>query len=814
MGTSRPNARTCTVRLIHSMPEIAETEFRDRIATVRQVDEALSQASVRIVILHGPAGTGKTAMIREFRRRLHDCDPELTTQVDGIVYLSGTGYRPITTDTLLADLIDVVSDDEERGGLSGELRQPGDWSNKLEAVLAELDGHTVLVLVDDADEVVNSAGFRDPQMNALVTALAYDDAARVRLVLVTRDPVAFRSRLRHRTRPVPLDKGLELSDLRDFLADLGQHSEPIIPQPSVDVRRCLHRLSAGNPRCIELVYAFLRVTGRTDLPAIVSEIDEAGILADDMPGWLLKRISKVLPHGTRRTLQALAVFGCPVKAAAVESVLDGSVAAVVALVEMARWGVVRRYDDDRYFVPPSEVERVIADLPPWNEDDFTKRPVPLSERSLRSRAADYFAKQPIGAPLSVEQLQPRLHEVRLRIDARQYDRAHQLMTEIDEKYLTGWGQGDVLMPWRERIVGHLSNPQRELINASFLVAARAQDDDPTDDLALLRRASKQHGTEERPSAAVSFRLQEAVVRASEQRSSRSVNEFLAVAAECREQGMRVAEAVALGNAARHLGIVGRFKSALEHQRAAAVLVEHVPPGERLGLAVQAWLPLNLGRLYSQLDRWEEALELLEGGAKTARQLPDDQLVARFLDGCAAVLCDHDGAVTAIALATQAAELAVRKRKTTLIREAAKTLAMAYLVNNEVENARVAAEAALRQPASRRQLGSLALRGVIAYRQGDRITARRAFAEACVEATTRRAREPRDFVALDQYGVALCGLALCTHHPDRLGEAVEIFQQSRRVTNAAGVRDHRRLMLKQFGDNVDSHVISEVRRAIE
>jgi tetratricopeptide (TPR) repeat protein len=399
----------------------------------------------------------------------------------------------------------------------------------------------------------------------------------------------------------------------------------------------------------------------------------------------------------------------------------------------------------------------------------------------------------------------------LRVDAEQWDRAYDLMNLIDERYLTGWGQSDALIRWRERVAGHLSNPHREAVNTSFLVAARAQQhEDPAADLTLLQGIPQR--VREVAQGRVGLWLQEAVLRAGNGRSSTSVTEFRAIAEECRAIGMPVAEAVALGCAAHHLGVIGRFTAALEHQRAAAALLAG-EADDRHRDRVRAWLPLSLGWLHHRIGRWEEALEILEEGSTAAERLRDDQLYARYLDGRATVLCERGDAPTAADLARSAADRAALTRKPAIIREATRTLAMAYLVENRIAEARVAAEAALRQPASRRQLGTLALRGVIAFREGDRPTARRAFAEACVEAATRRALEPNDFVALDQHGIALFGLALCTDHPDRLGEAVAAFRRSRRVTDAKGVRHQRLHLLDLFGQEASGRARAEVREVI-
>jgi len=78
-----------------------------------------------------------------------------------------------------------------------------------------------------------------------------------------------------------------------------------------------------------------------------------------------------------------------------------------------------------------------------------------------------------------------------------------------------------------------------------------------------------------------------------------------------------------------------------------------------------------------------------------------------------------------------------------------------------------------------------LLGVVAHRQGDSATARRAFTDGIDRSDALLAMTPHFFAALDSKAVALCGLAL-GGQTENLPAARNAFRAAREITSAPGI----------------------------
>jgi hypothetical protein len=79
------------VRLVNEAPSIPAATFHDRVTEMHQVEDAIADVAVRLIVVAGEVGAGKTAFAAEMRRRL--ALGEAAVAVDAVVYLSADGYR-------------------------------------------------------------------------------------------------------------------------------------------------------------------------------------------------------------------------------------------------------------------------------------------------------------------------------------------------------------------------------------------------------------------------------------------------------------------------------------------------------------------------------------------------------------------------------------------------------------------------------------------------------------------------------------------------------------------------------------------------
>lgn len=172
------------------------------------------------------------------------------------------------------------------------------------------------------------------------------------------------------------------------------------------------------------------------------------------------------------------------------------------------------------------------------------------------------------------------------------------------------------------------------------------------------------------------------------------------------------------------------------------------------------------------------------------------------------------------------------------------MAEAYLLQNDLVNARAAIAAALGYDVPQNNHNVSALHGIIALRQGDEVTARGAFVRAIEQADEILSKTAEYYSALDAKGLSICGLLICDLRlrrgdpsmptetndgkivpPDKVtvsdgrvaptvDDAIETFRKARKIAPHAGVV---KSVLRLFDELVKcegGEILKDVRKAVE
>ncbi|MGN9911301.1 NACHT domain-containing protein [Phytohabitans sp. LJ34] len=792
---SRP-AVGAALRYVDEVPVVIATGFRDRDVELKRLEDAVADTTKGLVAVVGGPGSGKTALIYRLRQQLaRDKSPHA---VDGFFYLSGAGYQDIGAGVLLDKLAALVEDPEAQARLRLRLKDPVPWVGKLDHVMSALSGQRVVVILDDADEQLDRDGdLRDRELRETLLGLLHAERPGFQFVVVARQrPEALLRALGNRAAEVPLGDGLPAPFAMDLLRSLGIADAPD------DLLRAVHDLTGGVPRVLELFAAVCRKAPSGSVRDLVSELDRRLREDQQPPGEVLfERIYKGLSEVERGVVEALAVYERAVEPAAVAYLLRpyGPVPDSRAVLgDLHRRGVVR-HDDGQYFLPPEPDQRlVLSTMPPGER-------VP----ALRLRAADYFAHTSIGRVTGVEDLRPRLAEVHLRIRAGDYDRALDLMTELDDEHLIPSGNSDVLIRWRTELKHLLTDPDDQAHNLSYLVAARQQQEDYALVVEELTTAMRLKGR--LSGDRIVLRLQLASAWYDEGRISRALHLYRRTVRQCRLRRMGVEEVGARLSLGLCLAKIGEFPAALRQYTEAQRAIDRLPARESGPL--RSLLCLDRALTHAQLGEWTEALAAAREGRSLANAAGEVLREGQCLDQEAAAFVDDCDPDRAVAPAVAAAEIGIQTRNPKLTRSAYLNLALAYAVLERTDDAAAAVNAASRLYAGPpRAVGALSLQGIVALRQGDPDRAYVAFSRAYVSASSRLRHDGRDYAVHEQHGLALCGLAL-TDNPGHAGAAVEAVRLAREISGgrARGSISRIRLMLRLLGD---PEILAGVRRANE
>lgn len=775
------------VRVLNPPPDLVPAIFRDRADVLRDLLGLLDRPKTRAVVLEGRDGMGKTAIAAEVLPRLREREEP---GIDVFDYLSARGYRPVNAAAVIQDLALAHPDEEMRRGL-GERLQSADlsWVEKLDLVLNELVDTRVLIVIDNAEDLLDetSGAIRDGALRDLIQDLCRRDDHAVQLLLVTSrspDPL-FRGR--GVDDSLVLREGLPVTEMAAFLTSLagGDAVSSAFMRTQSDR---LYELTAGRPRTLELVYATLT---RGHEGTLVDVLDAMrGVAPEDAAEILLDRLEGHLSHAEMLVLRAISIFGRPVPASAISHLLEpylpSSTAAVPSVVaELAQRRLVRS-DADLYYLPPAEADHVRGQIRPGVAADRDRTPPSLTRIALLHRAADYFAAEAERTYVSrVEHLGLHFSEIDLRVRGGEYDKALEAMDALDNDYLERWGHSDALTQWRRAIDTKLTNPYDRIRNLEQMAAAKGQQDEFNEQIRLLQRAIRLNATSGESDAEydLDLRVNLAGARWDNWHITKARAEYSACLNMAHESDSLVDEAIS------HLGLglclveTGDFREAARHYQDGLAITERAAPADGMRVT-QAELLLGRGMVELYQGSAVEAIGSFTRSRALAEELDDVLLAAQAMDAEALARFHLDPDGDALALAMRAVNIGMRSGVAQVSHAAIQTLVRIHLQKNDIPAAYTAVNAGARIRSDRRSIDILALRGIVGLRLDQTDFARSQFVDAHLKSKELLHREKNAYQILETNGLVLAGLVLCGER-EHLKGAEKAYRDARDITQERG-----------------------------
>ncbi|WP_433616707.1 TIR domain-containing protein [Dactylosporangium sp. CA-139114] len=784
------------VRVVSRPPDLIPSQFRDRSEVTDELLGRLSRPDRRLIELVGDDGIGKTALISQVLKRLTDGDPP--TRFDAFGYLSTRSYAPVSAFAIVQHLAATHPDAGTRSRLSERLNSERlTVLEKLDAVLGELDRIRVLLVVDNAEELLDVSGrIADGTLARLVKDLADRTDHGVQLLLVSSRRPEWNIRGYRANDVVHLRDGLPVDEIETFLRGLEPEGARLLGEMAAAEVAALHKATDGRPRTLELIYASLGDTATHSLTHLLKAL--ADVSAQSLPLHLLGRLAQRQSMVDTSIMQTIAVLGRPVTADVIGRMLatlpQDDISA--ALDRLAARRLIRTHDG-RFYLPPSEVEHVREWIP---------RATQVAEFG---RAADIFADQASRTSVRrVEDLAPHLSEIDMRIHAGEYHRALELMNGLDDAYLAGRGQSDALSRWRGYLGGKLDSPREVISNLSYVADARRQQSNYEGQLKAIQRARYYNKRAPDPDVEMSLdvMLGGAHYDAGRVRKASAVYQGVLERAMDLGDQLTVAE-VHSGLALCHVD-TGDLDEARRHIESASAVARCLRDE---GVAIRAQLLLN--RAVIDLFRGDaaEALDAAELAATEAQARADDILVGKCLDIQALAHLDLRAPEQALERARRAATIGEETATPELVHAANGTIARIHLSQNRVELAAAAVKAAARYGRSSHALETWALDGIIAWRCDQRARAKEAFLRTHAIAGELINRDRACYLPFDINGVALAGLVLCGE-PERLRPAVQAYVGARTRASAPGIKRLAVQLLAELCRGGDEELLRDVYAA--
>ncbi len=462
--------------------------FVDREAYLHRVNEDVTNPDIRVILIVGQGGIGKTALAAKFCTEIEQAGyhfpPAFSSEshdeeIRAIVFVSRNDMAAFTIDHIFEKLLQTF-DQETIARLKPLVDNPhANIALKTEAFLNELQEDTTLLVLDNFETLLSKTAIRDADLKTFLTLVCQNRHA-LKVLITSRIDVQMNVFSGIQDEPVFISEGLADEHAVELLRRFGRMGRKIPQLLKADDSslRALAQKVYGIPMALKALAAFLRHNRRLTLKSLIEDESRfANFRQYDVKEGLTKLIAQqydLLPEPARRALQALALFNMPVPATAVQYVFPDIEAD--AVLDSLAW---------EYYLIQANVEEDCFEMHPVVQE-YAYRQIPVSRAALPSsslmlhentgqrasepeagaqdvktdlhvRAAKFYAelKKPEHEWRGIEDVQPHLREIQQRIYAGHYDHAAHVLDEIDGEYLQKWGHSRLVMRVREQLQGHL-----------------------------------------------------------------------------------------------------------------------------------------------------------------------------------------------------------------------------------------------------------------------------------------------------------------------------------------------------------------------
>jgi tetratricopeptide (TPR) repeat protein len=816
-------AKTST-KFINQPPGVAQSYFQDREMETEQVILFLKNEAQRVLTVVGRGGAGKTAMVcrllkhiengtlpDDFERRHGRVD------VDGIVYLSEAGSRKVNFANLFEDLCKLLPAASAEK-LSALYREPQtSTESKTVQLLAAFQGlKQVIVLLDNFENVVDAekGQVKDAELDEALRAFLHAPHHPVKIIITTRVSARELDTFEPaRQRLLPLDTGLQPEYAREALILMDEGNLVGIKNAGAELLNLAVARTRGLPRALEALYAALRIDRFTTL----QELLDLPILPEKVVQAYVGEAFNRLDTNAQKVMQALAVYNRPVTPAAVDYLLAPHLHAIDSAPILQRLANMHfaRKESGRFYLHPVDREFAfglienrdwrleISDSDESQQTDYqspiTNPQSPFTQHDLTVRAADFFAaaRKPRAEWKKLDDLSAQLAEFDLRCAAGDYDTAASVLTDFDGEYLLLWGHYRLIIDLHEKLQGEIVDKELARVSAGNLGHANNRIGKFKEAIQYYQNVlnlAKQESDKQHESTALDS-LGGIYADLGDFRKAIEHHEQGLVIA--RESGDRTGEANGFINLGRAYAELGEIKKPIEYFEKALAISHEINYHMAEGVIFS-----GLGGLTLRLGDYEKSILYFNQALDNARENGNIYGESKRLSGLAGALIEKDDLQSAIKYLLESIQIGKQISSLEICSESSCALVQAYLLQNDLVNARATIEAALQYDVPENNHNASALHGIIALRQGDEVAARGAFVRAIGQADEILSKTAEYYSALDAKGLSICGLVLCrgavpapeddganTGRGDpapTVDDAIETFRKARKIAPHAGV----------------------------
>jgi|GEM_PF-1301877 len=307
-------------RIFGSLPHRLVDCFQGRTEELRRLRQKLDKPTVRLVLVSGPQGAGKTALVMSFVKT--------QSEPGTVIYLSLKESSALDSlAALLSETLPPKASDQWRE----KWKDQSSLSDKFEFLFRSLVTERLWIVLDDLEKVLTGSGAIAPEWMACIEpCLANDHQAQV-IGLANEDPKfspEFEAEYGTRRARLPFDKGLDDASGIALLKALEGDELLGIRDSSDDFLGNLVRRCGGHPDSLKMLFGYI-VSQRETLREFAAD-DEAFARFLKRP---VQAVYDNLSAAEREVVRALAVYDAPTSKEAIKHTLNRSLSAELDILD-------------------------------------------------------------------------------------------------------------------------------------------------------------------------------------------------------------------------------------------------------------------------------------------------------------------------------------------------------------------------------------------------------------------------------------------------------------------------------------------------
>lgn len=453
---------------INAPPFVAPAWFQDRHVETGLIADFLKDDAMRLLMVVGRAGIGKTAMVCRLLRALErDRLPDDlgTLDVDGIVYLSATGSRRVTLPQLFADLCKLLPEDAAASLEAIYRNAQSSAESKMQALLEAFPSGRHIVLLDNFEDVLDreTGEIRDRELDEALRALLTLPEHGVKVILTTQvAPRSLQLLSPGRQRKIELDKGLESPYAENILRSMDADGTAGLKEAPAELLALARERTRGYPRALEALAAILTTDRETSLQEVLSNTEH--VLPEHVVRVLVGEAYSRLDAIAQHVMQALALFAYPVPPTAVDYLLqpyEPGIDATPVLRRLVTMHFVRR-EGGNFYLHPIDGAYARAQVPEGDVTDWQVEGTgPYTRARLTHRGAEYFrmVRRDRSTWITIEDLKPLTAEFDLLCASHDYEAAWEVLDTVCP-FLERWGHYRQAARLADRLAREAGEPVR------------------------------------------------------------------------------------------------------------------------------------------------------------------------------------------------------------------------------------------------------------------------------------------------------------------------------------------------------------------